>query len=369
VHRDRGEDEPADERGQARQVAREAAEGEQEPAHEEPGVERQARQAGLRSDGDRRVVRGGGLRLAALQVGELRVGALEAADPYACDGMVHGELGSLANQLPTAARGAVQPTAVAEDVVAHIGHGESSDRDDHRRYRRDRDPAPAPGEDRGEHDADDERREARLRVGEEESRPDRRDRDGAADQQAPVAAEEDGDEAGKDRDDEEAPVDRRIPKDGVDAVERRVGVADLDLRIPEDVPRLVLVDPDRREHERHRRHLGEQHERPEPVPFEPGERDGQQAEGKVEEEQVDRPLPQVAGPEDRETRPGSKGGERPGDHGELPRDCRTRSVPQVPGKQEGGRGDHPVERHEQVRLGRADSDVDPGGHAGERHER
>jgi len=103
VHADSGEHEAAGQRGEARQVARKAAEGEQEPAREQPDVEQQARHPRLGGDGDRRVVRGGGLRLAALQVSELRVGVLEVADPDARRRMVSRDLDPVADQLPAAA--------------------------------------------------------------------------------------------------------------------------------------------------------------------------------------------------------------------------------------------------------------------------
>ena len=280
--------------------------------------------------------------------------------------MVHRDLDSLADELPAPAGRVVQAAPVAEEVVAHVGHRERADGEHQRCHHRDHRPAPPPGEDRGEHDPDHERREARLRVREEEPGPDRRDRDGAADQQPPVAPEEHGDEAGEDRHDEEAPVDRGVPEDGVDAVEGRVGVGDEQLRVPEDVTRLVLVDPDRREDERQRGHLDQQAERPEPPPLEPRERDGEQAEGEVEEEQVDRALAQVAGPEDREAGPGDERGERPGGDAQL-LPARV-AAPELPGQEERGGRDDAVERHEQVRLGRPDGDVDPRRDAGQRHE-
>jgi len=72
----------------------------------------------------------GRLGLAALEVGQLGVGALEAADADADNRMVHGEPDSLAHELAAAAGGAVQPTAVTEDVVADVWDGERSDGDD-----------------------------------------------------------------------------------------------------------------------------------------------------------------------------------------------------------------------------------------------
>ena len=54
-------------------------------------------------------------------------------------------------------------------------------------------------EDRGQHDPCDERREARLRVREEEPGPDRRNRGGSADQQAPIAREEHRDQANEEK--------------------------------------------------------------------------------------------------------------------------------------------------------------------------
>jgi len=312
-------------------------------------------------------VRGGRFRLAALQVGQVGVGTLEAADPDAGQRVVLGDLNPLAHELAPASRGTVQAPPVAEDVVADVGDGESSDGDDHRGYGRDRDSAAPPGEDRGQHDSRDERREARLRVREQEPRPDRRNRRGPPDQQAPIAREEHRNQAREDRHDEEAPVDRRVPEHRVDAVERGVGVPDLDLGVPEDLAGLVLVDPDRREDEGQCGHLDEQAERPEPPPLEPRQCDREQAEREVEEEQVDRPLAQVAGPEDREAEPGDERRERPGDDAELlpPRV----PAPELPGQQERGGRDDAVEGNEQVRFGRPDGDVDPRRNAGQRHER
>jgi len=255
VHAHGGEDEATTQRGQACRVAREASEGEQEATREEPDVEEQARHARLGGDGDRRGVRGGGFRLAAFQVRDLRVGVLEVADPYASGRMMHRDLDPVANQLPAAAGRGVEAATVAEELVAHVRHRQRSDGDRRRRHHRDHRPAPTPREDRGDHDPGGERREARLRVREEEPGPDRGNRCGGPDQQPPIAAEQDCDEAREDRDDQEAPVDRRVPEDRVDAVEGRVGVGHKQLRVPEDVARLILVDADRREDERQRRHL------------------------------------------------------------------------------------------------------------------
>ena len=58
----------------------------------------------------------------------------------------------------------------------------------------------------------------------------------------PVAVVERDTSAGEDRDDEEAPVDRRVLEHRVDPVERRVRVSDDHLRVPEDVAGRVLVD-------------------------------------------------------------------------------------------------------------------------------
>jgi len=367
VHGDGGEDEPAHECRQPRQVGREAAEREQEPAREQPDVEGEADDPGLGCHRDRRGVRGGGLRLLPFEVSQLGVGVLEAADADACDRMVDRDPAPFANELAAASGGAVEAAAVTEDVVSDVRHGERSHGDHDRRHRGEHQPSPAPGEDHGQDHTGHERGEARLGVGEVEADPDRGDRHRGADQEPPVAFEEDDDQAGKDRDDQEAPVDRRVPEDRVDAVERRVGVADLDLRVPEDVVRLVLVEPDGSEHERQRGQLHEQGERPKPVPREPRQRDGKQAEREVEEEQVDGALAQVAGPENREPDPGGERGERPRGDAELPHARVT--APQLPGEQERGRGHDAVHRHEQVRLGRADGDVDPCGDARERHER
>ena len=68
--------------------------------------------------------------------------------------------------------------------------------------------------------------------------------------QPPHPAENDPRERDENRDREIAPVDRRIPEDGVDAEERRVGVADDDARVPEHVAGDPLVHADCRVRER-----------------------------------------------------------------------------------------------------------------------
>ena len=364
---DRDQDEPERERGQTGEVAREAAEGESESGDEQPPVEREADDPSFRRDRDRGRVRRAGFRVAALQVLLVGVGTLEAAQADARDGMVDSDVDSGADELATPARRVVQAAAVAEDVVAHVRHRQRPRGRDEGDQHRERKPLAAPREDRGEDDSGDERREARLRVREQEAGPDDGDRGGAADEHAPVPAEEHRDEAGENRNDQEAAVDRGIPEDRVDAVEGRVGIADLDLRVPEDIARLVLVDPDRSEDERHRRDLDEQAKCPEPAPREPREHECQQPERQVEEEQVDRALPEVVRPEHRQAAPGDEEGERPGDRAELAGAGVT--LEQLPGDQQRGRRDHRVERNEQVGLGRADGDVDPGGDAREHDER
>jgi len=352
---DRSQHEAECERRQPGQVAPEAAEGEAEGGHEQPAVQQEAYEAGLRRNGHRSRVRGGRVRVPALQVRQLGVRALEAADAYSHDGVVHRDAGSVPDQLPAPARRALA-AAVAEDVVPHARDRERAGADDYRRDGGECDAAPTPRERRRDHHADRERGEARLRVREEQSDPDRSDRRGRADQQPAVTAEEHGDEAGEDGDGEEASVDRRVPEDRVDAVERCVGVRDEQLRVPEDVARLVLVDPDSREDDRHRRHLDEQAERDQPAPPEAREHDREQAEWQVEEEQVDRALAHVARPEDREPGPRHESGERPGHRPKLAGAGIT--LDELPRKQQRGRRDDGVERHQQVRLGRADGYVD-----------
>ena len=303
----------------------------------------------------------GRIRLLAFQVRCLGVGVLEAADADPHDRVVHGDLRSRADELAAPARGAVEPAAVAEDVVTHVRHGQRPGDGDDADRNGQQDPAPAPGEDRRDHDARDERRVAGLGVREVEAGPDPGDRERAADDDAPVAHEQHCYEAGEDGDHQETPVDRGVPEDRVHAVERRERVRDVQLRVPEDVAVLVLVDPDCCEEECHRRHLREQPEHPEPRPRQPRENDREQPEREEEEEQLDRALADVLRPEDREPAPADEGGERPCDQPELL--CTRVAVEELPGEEQRGGRDDAVHRHEQVRRGRADRDVDSHGHA------
>ena len=124
-----------------------------------------------------------------------------------------------------------------------LGTAKRGGQDDDAGDDREDQPAPAPREHGREHDPGDERGEARLRVREVEPGPDRGDRGRRAEQpRAGRASKSTTTSSGEDRDDEEAPVDGRVPEDRVDPVERRVGVRDDQLRVPEDVARLVLVD-------------------------------------------------------------------------------------------------------------------------------
>jgi len=120
VDPDCGEDEPEDDRCLAGEVGGCAAEREQEPGNEEPGQQGQPRDARLGRDGDRRVVRGGRLRLLALEVLLLSVGVLEASDPDSDHGVMDRQFHAVGDELRTAARDAIQVPAV-EDRVSHVG--------------------------------------------------------------------------------------------------------------------------------------------------------------------------------------------------------------------------------------------------------
>jgi len=263
-------------------------------------------------------VRRGRVRLSALQVRQLRIGVLEAADADPGDRVVDRDVQAAAHERPAAAGRALAVAAV-EDVVPHARDGERARGHDHRCDRGQREPAAAPGEDRGHDHADRERGVARLRVGEVEPSPDHDDRSRRPADEAPVACEQHHDQAGEDRDHQKASVDGRVPEDRVDAVEGRVRVRDEQLRVPEDVAVLVLVDPDHGEDGRHRGQFRQQAERDEAAPAETGERDREQAEREEEEEQLDRSLTDVTAPEEREAGPADEGRERPGDRAELSR--------------------------------------------------
>jgi len=312
-------------------------------------------------------VRGTGSRLLRAQVGLLGVGVLEAADADADGWMVLGDLEAVLHQLRASARDAVEAAVrVVEDGVAHVRR-HRGDEHEHRRCENDQQQgAPAPREHRGQGDAGDQRQEARLREREDQSRPGRGDRGHGQEHDADRAPEERDDQARQDGHDQEAPVDRRVPEDGVDAEEGCVGVADEQLRIPEDVAVDPLLDPDHGEDDRHQGQLGVEHDHPAAAPVEAGEHDGQQAEGEVEGEQLDRALAHVLAPGEGEAAPGDEGGERQCDGTEL--SGAGVSLEQLPGEHQSGGGDHGVQRHEQVRLRRADGHRDPRGNAGERRQ-
>jgi len=279
--------------------------------------------------------------------------------------MVLGDLEAVLDQLRAAARHPVEPAVrVVQDGVAHVRR-HRGDEHEHRRGEDDEEQrAPAPREHRGQGDAGDQGQEARLREREDQSRPGGGDRGHSQEHDPDRAPEERDDQARQDGHDQEAPVDRRVPEDGVDAEEGRVGVADEQLRVPEDVAVDPLLDPDHREDDRHQGQLGVERDHPAAAPVEASERHGQQAEGEVEGEQLDRALAHVLAPREREAAPRNEGGEGQRDRAELSR--AGVSAQQLPGERERGGGDHGVERNEQVRLGRADGHRDPRRDAGER---
>ena len=223
--------------------------------------------------------------------------------------------------------------------------------------------APAPREGRCDEDAGGQRHEARLREREHQANGHDGDHRGRCEHDPQGARPEHDHERGEHRDDEKAPVDRGVPEERVDPVERRVGVGDEQLRVPEDVSCDPLLDPDDGEDQRHQDKLSEQGERPEAAPIEACERDGEQAERKVEREQLDCALVEVLRPGERQARPAHEGCERQRDGAELSR-ARI-ALDQLPRQGERGGRDHRVERDQQVRLGRADRDRDPGRDAGE----
>ena len=251
--------------------------------------------------------------------------------------------------------------------MAHVRRHRGDEHEHRRRENDQKQGAPAPREHRGQGDAGDQRQEARLREREDQSRPGRGDRGHGQEHDADRAPEERDDQARQDGHDQEAPVDRRVPEDGVDAEEGRIGVADEQLRIPEDVAVDPLLDPDHGEDDRHQRQLGVEHDHPAAAPVEAGERHGQQAEREVEGQELDRALAHVLAPGEREAAPGDERGERQRDRAELAR--ASVSVEQLPGEDERGGRDDGVEGHEQVRLGRADRDRDARRDAGEGRER
>ena len=126
-------------------------------------------------------------------------------------------------------------------------------------------------------------------------------------------------ERDEDRDDEEAPVDRGVPEERVDAVERRVDVPDDHLRVPEDVARQPLVDADPGEHDRHRDQLEGERLQPASLPRQAREHQREQPERQVERRERHRSLTRAVAPEQRDSRPRDERCERPRERAELSR--------------------------------------------------
>src|SRR5207237_3781363 len=107
---------------------------------------------------------------------------------------------------------------------------------------------------------------------------------------------------------------------------------------------------DRAEGERHQRELRVEDRQPAAAPGQARERDGEQREREDEEEELDRALPEVVDPDDREPRPRDERGQRPRDRPELARPLV--SAEELPRERERRSRDDAVERNEQVRVRR-----------------
>ena len=318
VHGDRAKRKRRDECRASCSRSAPAAERGRERRHAEPAEQHEPEHAGLGDHRHGRRVGGRLLRLLALEAGLLRIGALEAARADAEDGVVDGDPEPVADEPRTVARDRVEPgTRLLQQLVPHLRRREA-DRDEHDRERgQRRGRAPAPDHrSRGDR-AGDERGEARLREREQEAEPDRRDRSDPGRQQPVAHAEQDERQRREDRDDEVAAVDRRVPEDRVDAEERRVGVVDLQLRVPEHLARGPLVEADPGIRERGRDEGAVEGEQGAPVEGQPRDADREQAERQHEGGEEDRALAEVVRPEQREPRPRDDRGERPGERPEL----------------------------------------------------
>ena len=170
-------------------------------------------------------------------------------------------------------------------------------------------------------------------------------------------------ERGEDRDRQEPSVDGRVPEDGVDAEERRVGVEHLHARVPEDVAGQPLVAADRGERERHRDQPAPEPREPLAAPGEPREADREQPEGEHEGAEEDRAAAHVDGPRHREPRPEDERGEGPGDRPELAR--AVVAAHELPRERQGEPADHAVEGEQEVDLVVPDVDGEPERDAGE----
>ena len=331
-------------------------------------VEREPDEPGLGRDRHRRRVRRGLLRILALEVHPFSVRALEPSHPDTRQRMVHGDADPVRDEARAAARRVVQP--VRRVVLQRSPNLRLRDRDpgEHGEREHDRDErAPAPGDERRADHDDEQRGEARLRVGDQEPEPRHDERAGGDERPAERPAAEDEHDRRDHREHEEPPVHRRIPEHGVDAEEGRVRVRVDHLRVLEDVPRLVLVEADDRERERHHREHRVQRPQAEPAPRQPREREREQRERDVEREQLDRAFVHVLAPGKRQAGPADERRERPRCEAELPHAAVT--LDELPREEDRRTEDDDVERHEELRARAADVHPDPQRHAREREQR
>ena len=217
-------------------------------------------------------------------------------------------------------------------------------------------PQSRPTEDVRDRNADrEERDEARLRIREEETGPQEREQRGSGPEADP--AEPDRDEQHRDRDHDVTAEDARVLEQRGDAEVRRVRVRPLDVPCQQMPVGHALEEGDGGEE------AGKRNERRRErawVPFAPrraANDDDEGGEGEEKEEELDAALAQIACPEQRRSR---ECDERGRGNGQQRRQRLSHVATQcAPGEREHRRGEHHVERNEEIRRLCADRDRDP----------
>ena len=227
--------------------------------------------------------------------------------------------------------------------------------------------ATAPREDGERAEPGRERHEAGLRVREPEPGRDRGRRERSEQEPARRGREredaDDHDEAER----AEAAVDARVEEDRVDAEEVGVGVDPQELLVGEELPRVPLVEGDAGERDAER-DLDRREPRGHPAAeVDAAEQRGERPERQVERERVGGAALEARRPEEARAGEHDVGAERPADRPEARRQAAAAQDPDRLG--EDARGDHAVERQEQVLLVVAAADRDAQPADGDRCER
>ena len=310
------------------------------------------------------------LRALATEAGSLRIRALETAHADPSDGIREGDSKALPDERRAGARdGAHSRARLLFDPIACLRQCDHQGCDNDGSDKRGNDGGSSPDDNGSDEHTDGEGNETRLREGEEQADPHRSHDSVEAREPPPAhAAKQDPSERGENADRQVTPVDRGVPEDRVDPEERRIGVPDDHLGVPEHIAGDPLVGADRREGERR---ADECDPKPRDVaasPRKPRKGESEESERQDEGSDVDRSLSEVDGPRKRQARPGDERCERNRNRPEFAGAVLARDD-ELPTERDRKRGHDDVEREQEVRVVAAQPDRNPCRHTGKRCER